>query len=861
MKQLTCIFVLAGIVNAAPLWNLAQTQEVIPNDTHFPDQWALKNTSYPGKDIKATLAWSIFQGSVGTRIAILAGGLDSTHPDLRGKVTYNRLNLLPLSTNGTAIAGIAAAKTNNSAGIAGVDWNAKLLNYDFRSGEFNDIRDRINDAVADGVDILDIDAYSGDFSDGEGVTRVQIAAENAYKNNKVMVVPAGDRLPGESPAPVWPASFGRTVLAVNSLTREGFFASYSNYGTFLDLMAPGGDKSGGERDIRTTTWNGFAGYDFYGGTSAAAAHVTGVASLLKGFKPNLANDDISNIVNLSADDLHTTGYDTLTGWGILNAHRALNVLQPPNIFLQPSVTGGSSHSVVAMQQTFNDIGTLPNGVYFVDRHEVRTSVTFPVAKPFLTSPSPWSDATRPWPAAWGRGSFSTGWSASNPNRGLPFCEVVPGTITSTGCVLRTFVYWVKANIIGQTINKWVPAPPSQVVLAYSALGEPQMDPPTLNAAYPELAYICSPDSGCRWRVKGVKLNCSENNINEEGLVVERKDATNNTWQDVIALPPNATTYTDTSNLMGSQTYTYRIRCFSGGSAVYSNEVAIRTPPKPPANLRATVGSITTYCIADGMGGSETGEFEATSGGGIELLGPPGYCTYKTNAVRVAWDAPANQNPAVPITSYRVDAYWYKNRTVTVCCFTCGSNTQLWPTFERSVTTTSNWATVCAQQPDTLYEYYVTAFDALGDSSFLWIKNLQHCPPDSQLVVSQPTWAYPGGFCVNPCCGLGKATASTGQEGSSALPTEFTLGANFPNPFNPTTTIRYALPQAAKVELRVFNILGQVVRKLVNEEKPAGYHQALWDGRDEEGRPVSTGIYLYQIRAGDFIETKKMQLIK
>ncbi len=94
-----------------------------------------------------------------------------------------------------------------------------------------------------------------------------------------------------------------------------------------------------------------------------------------------------------------------------------------------------------------------------------------------------------------------------------------------------------------------------------------------------------------------------------------------------------------------------------------------------------------------------------------------------------------------------------------------------------------------------------------------------------------------------------------------VPVAFELGQNYPNPFNPASTIEYALPQPVKVELRVFNILGQVVRTLVDEEKAAGYYQVIWDGTDQTGKPVSTGIYLYQIKAGDFVETKKMQLIK
>lgn len=94
-----------------------------------------------------------------------------------------------------------------------------------------------------------------------------------------------------------------------------------------------------------------------------------------------------------------------------------------------------------------------------------------------------------------------------------------------------------------------------------------------------------------------------------------------------------------------------------------------------------------------------------------------------------------------------------------------------------------------------------------------------------------------------------------------LPATFELRQNYPNPFNPTATIEYALPQAEKVELRVFNILGQAVKTLVDEEKPAGYHQVVWDGKDQLGRPLSSGVYIYKIVAGDFVETKKMHLVK
>lgn len=96
---------------------------------------------------------------------------------------------------------------------------------------------------------------------------------------------------------------------------------------------------------------------------------------------------------------------------------------------------------------------------------------------------------------------------------------------------------------------------------------------------------------------------------------------------------------------------------------------------------------------------------------------------------------------------------------------------------------------------------------------------------------------------------------------AAVPTEYALSQNFPNPFNPTTMIQYQLPEAGKVSLRIINSLGQEVRTLVDADMDAGYHTISWDGRDTAGNMVSNGIYMYQIKSGSFVATKKMVFMK
>ncbi|TDI86215.1 MAG: T9SS type A sorting domain-containing protein [Caldithrix sp.] len=95
-----------------------------------------------------------------------------------------------------------------------------------------------------------------------------------------------------------------------------------------------------------------------------------------------------------------------------------------------------------------------------------------------------------------------------------------------------------------------------------------------------------------------------------------------------------------------------------------------------------------------------------------------------------------------------------------------------------------------------------------------------------------------------------------------IPTTFELSQNFPNPFNPSTSIRFGLPQAERVTIRVFDLLGREVTTLVNARQyEPGYHVAIWNGRERGGRPVASGVYIYRIKAGEFSQTRKMLLVK
>ena len=95
----------------------------------------------------------------------------------------------------------------------------------------------------------------------------------------------------------------------------------------------------------------------------------------------------------------------------------------------------------------------------------------------------------------------------------------------------------------------------------------------------------------------------------------------------------------------------------------------------------------------------------------------------------------------------------------------------------------------------------------------------------------------------------------------SIPEIFALHQNYPNPFNPVTTLRYDLPENSRVNIIIYDMLGRQVKTLMNQTQNAGYRSVIWDATNDYGKPVSAGVYLYQIRAGEFVQTKKMVLLK
>jgi hypothetical protein len=139
--------------------------------------------------------------------------------------------------------------------------------------------------------------------------------------------------------------------------------------------------------------------------------------------------------------------------------------------------------------------------------------------------------------------------------------------------------------------------------------------------------------------------------------------------------------------------------------------------------------------------------------------------------------------------------------------------------------------------------------------------MQYAPAGGQVTVTPTTFTVDNvDFTLSPL-----NPTSAGNDGG--VPVVYALDQNFPNPFNPSTTLRYTLPEAGSVTLKVYSLLGQEVATLVEGTAAAGQHAAVWNGRNADGGTAASGVYLYRLTVtpasgkGGFTAVRKMVLMK
>ncbi len=313
---------------------------VTTNDAFFGSQYALYSASYQGID--AVRGWDIEQGDQSVLVAVIDTGVDYTHEDLAGKVVkgYDFVNedFDPRDDHGhgTHVAGIIGAIANNGRGIAGVCPGCSILAIKVvtadGSGANTWIANGISNAVNLGAQVINLSLGGIEKSQ-----TIKLAVEQAYQSGVIVVAASGNDGSGVA---LYPAAFPE-VIAVGATDKYGDHASFSNYGSHVELAAPG------QAIYSTLPGNT---YEAWNGTSMASPHVAGLAGLILSRNPQLTNQQVRQVMAATSQDLGAAGRDTYYGYGRVNAYSALTQTPAsgsgttvPNYPEEPSYPGQPSY--------------------------------------------------------------------------------------------------------------------------------------------------------------------------------------------------------------------------------------------------------------------------------------------------------------------------------------------------------------------------------------------------------------------------------------------------------------------------------------------------------------------------------------
>jgi thermitase len=306
-----------------------------PNDVYFYTQWGMVKVNAPQ-------AWEVTTGSPSVNVAILDTGVDLDHPDLADKIISN-INFSGSNTtddvygHGTHVAGIAAASTNNSIGVAGLGYASSIFNVkvlgDNGSGSYSAVANGIIWAADNGAQIINLS-----LGGGESSQVMEEAVNYAWNKGVVVVAAAGNK---GNTTPFYPASYANCIAAAATDSNDAR-ANYSNYGEWVDVAAPGST-------IASTLKNGSYGY--MSGTSMASPHVAGLAALVFTTISDTngdgkRNDEVRSRIETTCDHIGVSGI----GYGRINAAGAVGSVPVLPGKISGQVTDAADGSLISVAQ-------------------------------------------------------------------------------------------------------------------------------------------------------------------------------------------------------------------------------------------------------------------------------------------------------------------------------------------------------------------------------------------------------------------------------------------------------------------------------------------------------------------------------
>jgi len=632
------------------LENLKNVEYAQPNYVYNPirsvnDPYAKNGTQWYLNNISAFGAWDYTMGVSSIKIAVLDTGINTSHPEFSSQIVaaWNAVtggtNVEDRHSHGTHVAGIAAAKANNSAGIAGIAPGAKLVIVDVFNGQSSaytyDIIKGIEYAVANGARVINM-SLGGYYYD----QAFENAVNAAVASNVVVVAAAGND--GTSDY-ISPSDFENTISVIAS-NQSNTDANFSNYGASKDISAPG-------VDIYSTVLSGRYGYK--DGTSMSSPIVAGVAALILSVNPNLTVGEVKNILYKTATDVkgnhngfnYPVGWDQYTGHGIVNARAAVRMAARPKTTVARAsansikiswsriacASGYEIYQATASGGTYKKVGTVTSGSMTSWTHtnltsgatyyyKVRSYVTLGSTKHysndsavkslFLELPSPAGLSTVPasfnsvklaWRKVTGAGGYQVYRATSESG---PYKAVYSGKANKfTDKSLTTgTIYYYKVRAFRKTGGKIVGGSFTAVQNARPVLS---------NAAGLKAKTAGFDNVKLFWRkVAGAS-----------GYEIHRADASG-TYKLVASA--KGTKFTDKALVPGTA-YSYRVRAYrtAGGRRVYGGFTVVQTA-RP---VLAKPGSIKT--------GSSSSNAAQISWGSVK--GATGYQVYRSTSQSGTYD--------------------------------------------------------------------------------------------------------------------------------------------------------------------------------------------------------------------------------
>lgn len=818
-----------------------------PNDPSFNQQYGLTR-------INATQAWDISQGDTSVAIGIIDTGVDWDHPDLEANIWINRneipnngidddnngfiddirgwdfggLNGTPDNNpmedqpdHGTHVAGIASAVTNNGIGVASIGFKCKIMAVKTTR---NDMRGPNGPYVIYGYEGIVYAANNGakviNCSWGGGGFSIfgQEVINFALTKNSLVVGAAGN---SNSTEPFYPAAYNG-VFSVASTTNTDARSSFSNYGRTIDVSAPGSNIY--------NTWQNNT-YANLSGTSMAAPLTAGLAALVKSHFPNLNALQVGEQVRVNCDDINSVNptIQFLLGRGRINAFKSLS--------------NANSKSVRALDVNFSDNQPGGNGDGIFQSGEI-----IQVAVSFINYLSPTSNLSIQLESRTTNATIQTG----TLNVGAV------NTLQQFNNQSNRFTFQIANNAPQNSLLTFL--------LRYT------------DGSYSDFQWIevianptYATQSGNNVRLtitsKGT-LAFNDYPTNAQGQGFRYQNSSNQLFEGALILGTSAQRISDAAR--------------GTNQSIQNNDFAVVQPftLKIPGNIADVEGS---SVFNDNNAG--TNKIGITS----KLR------TYSFSQTEfedfIMLDYTFINNTSTPITNLFAGLFFDWDMVDGNGDVTNWDNNLKYGTTRNTSNTNLNWvgvALISAQN----YGFYAIKNDS-GDGGFgiydgfadheKWLsissgvnKTTAGTGDVSQVVSSGP-------YSINPGDSIRVAFAIAGGANKQvldlaiqnarlkyqqilsynddydlSLPLSFGLEQNFPNPFNPKTKIKFTIAEADFVSLKVFDILGKEISTLVNEFKTPGKYEI--DFISEE-KKLSSGIYFYQLKSGNFIETKKMILLQ